>query len=709
MDMRRALRAGIGLCAGGLALFVGCGHGARVRPPVTAPVSSAVAQGATEPPSPLVAPALGYAPLAARGLDRIEAALSLDRAERGRLKRDGMVISRQRFPTFGLGLASIYKDDLPLYVSADAILDAVHRSFDALLMDTERSMLRPELDALLGNMRARLAKGAARGFSRQARAGVDEYLAIALALLNGKPPELIAGGDRAEADRIVRQAMAASGRGDATLFGSPRTLDFSQFKPRGHYERTDLEGYFRAVIWLGRTDLRVLDYDDRGRPELDRRQLEGMLVLYKLLDADEMARWKRIDYALGTFVGPPDYAGPAVVKSLLSQAKVTTPKGLLALSDAALSRVIEGRGFGAQRIASHVRGDTATKTPRPQARSFALLGQRYVADSEVLSHLVHDRVPRRLMPKPLDVAYAALGNDHAKQFLSGDLKNERYASALSKERERIDSLGPAYWRGTLYTSWFGALRELSSGDGSLPKVTTGDAWALRMLGTQLASWAELRHDTVAYAKQSYTASIQCEFPAAYVEPYPRFFAALRNFAHGVKTLASSSTSELFRKRAGDYAAALDASLARLEEMAARELRGEELTAEDLAFINDAVVLHTKSIGCSSTEVLDGWYPRMLYAGANPLKSETHIVDVHTQPTDLGGAEVGRVLHVATGSPQAMIVTIDTCNGPTAYVGLVSPFYEVVTEHYQRLSDSDWATQISRHRQAAWLAPILRSE
>ena len=41
-----------------------------------------------------------------------------------------------------------------------------------------------------------------------------------------------------------------------------RYVDFSQFKPRGHYAGdSTLEAYFRAMIWLGRTDLRFLQYD----------------------------------------------------------------------------------------------------------------------------------------------------------------------------------------------------------------------------------------------------------------------------------------------------------------------------------------------------------------------------------------------------------------------------------------------------------------
>jgi hypothetical protein len=37
------------------------------------------------------------------------------------------------------------------------------------------------------------------------------------------------------------------------LFGMKHTVDFSQFKPRGHYAKDKhLRGYFAAMMWLGR-------------------------------------------------------------------------------------------------------------------------------------------------------------------------------------------------------------------------------------------------------------------------------------------------------------------------------------------------------------------------------------------------------------------------------------------------------------------------
>jgi hypothetical protein len=78
--------------------------------------------------------ALGYDPTAAANLPLIQASpLALNDGERAILKKNGFVISdRQRFPGFVYGYDSIYAHDLPLFVSADSILNAVHRSYDDL-------------------------------------------------------------------------------------------------------------------------------------------------------------------------------------------------------------------------------------------------------------------------------------------------------------------------------------------------------------------------------------------------------------------------------------------------------------------------------------------------------------------------------------------------------------------------------------------------
>ena len=78
---------------------------------------------------------LGYDPKTAKNLDLIQAsALKLDAAELAALGKNGFVISdKRRYPHFGYGYKTIYSQDLPVYISADSILQAVHQSYDDML------------------------------------------------------------------------------------------------------------------------------------------------------------------------------------------------------------------------------------------------------------------------------------------------------------------------------------------------------------------------------------------------------------------------------------------------------------------------------------------------------------------------------------------------------------------------------------------------
>jgi hypothetical protein len=43
----------------------------------------------------------------------------------------------------------------------------------------------------------------------------------------------------------------------------------------------------------------------------------------------------------------------------------------------------------------------------------------------------------------------------------------------------------------------------------------------------------------------------------------------------------------------------------------------------------------------------------------------------------------------------MVVTIDTCDGPRAYAGVVSSYHEKLTTNLKRLNDQDWAAEIAQ--------------
>ena len=644
---------------------------------------------------------LGYEPLKAAGYDRVKAsALGPNAAEEATLAANGFLITdRNHFPSFVYGYHSIYRDDLPVYVSADSVLFAVHKSFDAILASIEQSTLLPKLAHLCASMRAALAAGAANDLPAEARGDVDLFLSVGLSLLDGSFAAPVAGGDASAARSLFEGAQAASGASNVKLFGVPRDVDFSQFKPRGHYtDSQELSRYFQASMWFGRIELRTIETQPDHTQVFMRRQLEGAYVLRALMNADAFAEWKLIDETITGMVGEHDNMTVPELDSLLADLKLAKAADLATKSDAEIAQAIVAGNYGGQRISSQIMINGLNGGTMPLSYTFLLLGQRYTIDSHVFSNVVWDRVartnfPMRMMPNPLDVAFAALGNGQAGMLLGEELTKYGYAPDLASMRVLADEHPAEFWDSSLYNQWLSMQRALSpSADvvanpnaAGLPKITGTEAWGRRILSTQLASWTELRHDTVLYVKQSYTGGAACEYPDAYVEPYPELFARVAAFATKGATLTAGLPSAA---QYGAYFERLRATAATLEGMAKNQRTGAPHTAEQLAFIN-SLVFHEAG-GCGAPDLTyDGWYAKLFWDPASALEVDSLVADVHTQPTDEAGNSVGKILHVGTWYPREMVVTIESCSGPRAYVGLVSSYHELITENYQRLNDEEW--------------------
>jgi len=653
-----------------------------------------------------------YDPTQAEFMDLIQGSdLSLDAEELAVLGEHGFVISdRHPFPNFVYGYELIYAADLPLYVSADSILHAVHQSFDSLLLNIERDLLIPSLEALLASMRSRLPGLDLGGLDEQARWDADFYLAVAASLLAGTQQPMVAGADPREVRKYLDLVASEEGMVPEILFGTDRIFDFSQFTVRGHYtDEPALRRYFQAMMWLGRIDFRLIETAGDGTQRFHRRQLEAALVLHELLDAGARAHWDRIDRTVTAFTGVQDGLSLPEVDRLLSDLGAASLADVAALEDPVIAQVIVDGGYGKQQICSHIMINAGATGTLKLNQSFLLFGQRYLADSHVFSNVVYDRVPyappapARGLPDPLDVAYAALGNDQAISLLDAELAEFEYAPHLARMRTLLDEHPPEYWESSLYNLWLGSLRALSPGStvadpvaAGLPAVAGTEAWGRRLLNTQLASWAELRHDTLLYAKQSYTTGgTICEYPDAYVDPYPEFFAALVRFAERGLALVAELGLPLDGSVA-DYFERLRSAATTLGEMAERQRAGAPHDAEHIAFINRAVRTRSGGGGCGSPgDAVDaeGWYADLFLLAADRVAYDPSVADVHTQPTLVppdDGATVGYVLHVGTGMARPLVVTVDTCAGPRAYVGLASSYYEQVTSNFERLTDADWA-------------------
>src|SRR4029079_14678904 len=191
-------------------------------------------------------------------------------------------------------------------------IHAVHRSYDSSLQTIELSVLIPTLKTMLAAMQSDLATGTGAALPAEVRADVDLFVTVARRLLGEATVSPVAGADVTAIADLVTAAMRASGIPAVPLFGETRYVDFSQFTPRGHYASdTRLQTYFRAMIWLGRTDLRFLQYDTSASPDAPphffRRQFLAALLLAELTDASaQIERWRQIDDGLRAYVGGPE-------------------------------------------------------------------------------------------------------------------------------------------------------------------------------------------------------------------------------------------------------------------------------------------------------------------------------------------------------------------------------------------------------------------
>lgn len=164
----------------------------------------------------------------------------------------------------------------------------------------------------------------------------------------------------------------------------------------------------------------------------------------------------------------------------------------------------------------------------------------------------------RRVPSALDVAFGALGNNAALPYIRDRMQRKTgtegtdpfvrfrdgidYGDALATARQTIDAFGPEKWALSIYGLWMSSLRFLS---GPHPRRLSRDcfgtlAWEAREMNAQLASWTQLRHDTVLYAKQAFTCSTFCEYPAGLVEPRPDFWLGMQKMSTGAAKILRST-------------------------------------------------------------------------------------------------------------------------------------------------------------------------
>lgn len=637
--------------------------------------------------------------------DSVMLKLQLKPDELKLLKENHFVVTERLSNTSVLGsMEIIYNYDLPVMITTDVLLHALHNSYDNMLKDVEKDFLEQNLSMVLSKMYNQFLVDApnynANSILKPIVSDVELFLITAITLLDSTKtitPRYISASELNQ----IKDAIYAEKMLSIPLFTySYRPIDFSQFTPRGHY--TDgQEEYFRSMIWLSFINLfltKPAEDDALDAQDIKRMTMVSAMINSLLYSSNADLELNENDEIIKYFVGESDNLTPYEFKNVLGELSI---ESIAELNNDSVLKVLQEtlvsqEEYGQKILSGIIMTDPFSSEPAPLPISYKLFGQRFVIDSYVLHNVSYDRITynqkkvMRMMPDPLDVMFC-LGNNNAIHLLEAEFEKYPYGSAADAMRFLFDAYDEGYWSSSLYNTWLKTIKELSVAETNenTPFFMKTVAWQHEKLNSQLASWSQLRHDNVLYAKQSYTGGVGCSYPHGYVEPYPGFFLTLKLFANDAARFMNNEkfgtdSYEIFWNR---FASITDTLL----NLVLKEVNGEPFSEEQINFIQQA--LRVKNYGiCGAPPEFDGWLPKLFWKKSDASEADFTVVDVHTQPTDEVGNMVGKVLHTGVGRfNMGVFIAPSPSNKykPTLYCGPTFSYYQFETENFERKNDKEW--------------------
>jgi len=219
---------------------------------------------------------------------------------------------------------------------------------------------------------------------------------------------------------------------------------------------------------------------------------------------------------------------------------------------------------------------------------------------------------------------------------------------------------------------------LSDPGEGYPLFMQSEAWVDKQLSTALASWTELRHDTILYAKQSYTWYRGLpESVKGYVEPVPRLYARLASLCQMmISGLDSRSLLSLLMK---EKLQKLHDFLLDLQTISIKELEGTTLSNEEYKLIQDSGGILGDIVAM----------PTGVEYVSDADDDMAVIADVHTDPNE------GEVLEEGVGMPMVILVAVQIEGQVVLTRGAVFSYYEFTWPMDNRLTDESWQDMIAQ--------------
>lgn len=475
-----------------------------------------------------------------------------------------------------------------------------------------------------------------------------------------------------------------------------KKADYTQYTPRSHYVKNSrLRAYFRTMMYLGRNSYFF---------EQDEGISDAILLAHLLSEKDTLlADWQSMMAVTGFYAGESDdIAYPEWSEFLTAALDKDEINPDDAFEPDAITTIRNNLGdLRSPRILSDViiHPDVFQKNKEElldDTKAFRVFGQRFTFDAWVLNRLTagqeltEPKLPST--PSALFVS-AAFGDETARGFAGEFLKQDAQFSdqevsdffgKLDEVALDIAKVTDREWFGSIGTAWTNVLSALTQKFGSgYPLYMQSQLFPVKQIQTFLGSYAELKHDTILYAKQSYAElggggadGDPPPVPKGFVEPNLEFWYTLQALVdytingferHQLFPLALEEWGALgrFSKQVDFYTA-----------LAEKELRGEQISDEEYEELRTFGLDYLAQPFDAGT-VLD-----------EDDKRVALIADIHTD------ALRSQILYEATGEPFIMLALVGNENTPRIVTGLAFNHYELTAPlGGNRLTDQDWQQKV----------------
>ncbi|MHC1712335.1 MAG: DUF3160 domain-containing protein [Solidesulfovibrio sp.] len=444
------------------------------------------------------------------------------------------------------------------------------------------------------------------------------------------------------------------------------SIDYSKFTPRGHYAKNGkLTAYFQAMAYLG-----LVQWPLGQEPGLG-----DALLVTLLMDRPgpggqpSLDAWNNLRKTCTLFAGQPDDPGYDEIMKWLGWSLDAKPQSLAAALDPAVQEAL---------LAKLKRTDGPKIRGLNNEAGLRVLGSSFTWDGSILSRLFGERDWAKA--SALFVP-AALGNRTAREFAQEQLslgapsanasqKNDLLAE-LDKISGEMANMSRPQWHDSLAAAWLATLKTLGNEYApGHPAYMRSKPFRVKELQSQLGSYAELKHDTILYAKQP---DAECgegsdtpppPVPKGFVEPNLAFWQAMLDLVQLTRNGFDEPNLKLFEE-----------SVHFLGELARKELNNEPIKEVDYEKLRNL--------------------PLNIFAvpfepGVVPQEGDTRtalVADVLTDRTRQS------VLYEATGKHYLMLALVGNENAPRLVAGVAFNHYEFWGPLAHRETDQDWQAKV----------------